>query len=241
MADDASSGTAWRDRAVAPSEAVAHVRSGDHVFVGSACATPRTLVGALEDIETPVVGVRFVHFLTDGVVPLCGERASTRFVHKTFYVGMDMQDFMGKGKVDYVPVSISQVHRLIDTGRIPIDVAFVQVSPPDASGDCSFGVSVDLAPVAVRAAGTVIAEINPHMPRTEGETAIAIDDIDHLVEVGTPVIEYLHDPTDEVAERIARYVARIIDDGSTLQVGLGRVPNEMLKYLTNRQIGRAHV
>ena len=211
------------------------MRSGDHVFVGGACATPRTLVRALEDIETPVSGIQFVHFLTDGVVPVYEHGAHTRFHHKAFYVGQDIKEFVGDGKVDYIPVAISQVHRLIDTGRIPIDVALIQVSPPNEEGRCSLGVSVALAPVAVRKANAVIAEVNPHMPHTRGDTTIPIDDIDHLVEVATPVIEYLHEPADEIAEQIARYVARIIDDGTTLQIGLGRIPNEMLKYLTNRQ------
>jgi len=235
MVGDASSDLGWRSRIVAPREAVASVHSGDHVFVGSACATPRTLVRALEDVETPVSGIQFVHFLTDGVIPVYGDRAHTRFQHKSFYIGKDTRELVATHKVDYIPISISQVHRLIETGRIPIDVALIQVSPPDDEGACSFGVSVALAPVAARKAGTVIAEVNPHMPRTMGDTTISINDIDHLVEVKTPIIEYVHEPADDVGEKIARYVARIIDDGATLQIGLGRIPNEMLKYLTNRR------
>jgi acyl-CoA hydrolase/GNAT superfamily N-acetyltransferase len=201
---------------VSPQEAVAGVQSGDHVFVGTACATPRVLIRALEDWD-----------FKGGPV--------TRFKHKVFFVGTDTRDLIKEGKVDYIPVSISQVHRLIDTGRIPIDVAFIQVSPPDEEGQCSLGVSVDLIPAAIRRADKVIAEINPAMPRTLGDTRIAVEEIDSLVEVDTPVIEYLHPPADDVAKQIARYVARIIDDGATLQIGLGRVPNEMLKYLTNRR------
>lgn len=220
---------------VSPQEAVAGVQSGDHVFVGTACATPRVLIRALEDWETPVSDVQLVHFLTDGVVPVFKGGPVTRFKHKVFFVGTDTRDLIKEGKVDYIPVSISQVHRLIDTGRIPIDVAFIQVSPPDEEGQCSLGVSVDLIPAAIRRADKVIAEINPAMPRTLGDTRIAVEEIDSLVEVDTPVIEYLHPPADDVAKQIARYVARIIDDGATLQIGLGRVPNEMLKYLTNRR------
>ena len=211
------------------------VRSGDHVFVGTACATPRALVRALEDIRSGVDDVRLVHFLTDGVVPVLGGEPHTRFRHKVFFVGSDTRGLVGTGKVEYIPISISQVHRLIDTGRIPIDVAFIQVSPPDDEGRCSLGVSVDLAPAAVNKAAKVIAEINPNMPRTHGDSAVRFEDIDAVVEVDTPIIEYLHEPADEVGEKIARYVARIIDDGATLQIGLGRIPNEMLKYLTNRR------
>ena len=226
---------AWRDRLVSASEAVAGVRSGDHVFVGTACATPRELVAALEDLDAPVSDLQLVHFLTDGVVPVYKGGPSTRFRHRVFFVGSDTRAFVEKGKVDYVPVSIAQVPRLIADGRIPIDVALIQVSPPDEEGNCSLGVSVDVIPAAIGAAKTVIGEINPAMPRTQGDTGIAFDEIDYAIEVDSPVIEYLHEPADEVGKQVARYVARIIDDGSTLQIGLGRIPNEMLKYLTNRR------
>jgi len=179
--------------------------------------------------------VQLVHFLTDGAIPVFKGGPVTRFRHKVFFVGSDTRELVGKGKVEYIPISISQVHRLIDTGRIPIDVALIQVSPPDEAGRCSLGVSVDLAPAAVRKAGKVIAEVNPNMPRTLGGAWVPLDAIDALVEIDTPVIEYLHQPAGEVGEQIARFVARIIDDGATLQVGLGRIPNEMLKYLTNRR------
>ena len=225
----------WEGRTVTAQKAVGVVHSGDHVFIGSACATPRTLVHALEDIESRVSDVQWVHFLTDGAVPTLKLGPYTRFQHKTFFVGSDMREFVSKGKVDYIPVSVTQAHRLIETGRIPIDVAFIQVSPPDEAGLCSLGVSVDLAPVAIRKADRVVAEVNRNMPRTMGETTIAIDEIDQLVEVSTPIIEYLHQPADDVAQQIARYVARIIEDGATLQIGLGRIPNELLKYLTNRR------
>jgi len=186
---------------VSPQEAVAGVRSGDHVFVGTACATPRVLIRALEDWETSVSDVQLVHFLTDGVVPVFKGGPVTRFKHKVFFVGTDTRDLIKEGKVDYIPVSISQVHRLIDTGRIPIDVAFIQVSPPDEEGQCSLGVSVDLIPAAFRRADKVIAEINPAMPRTLGDSGIGVEQIDSLDEVDTPVIEYLHPPADDVARK----------------------------------------
>src|SRR5262249_55710201 len=123
----------------------------------------------------------------------------------------------------------------IRSGRMPIDVAMVQVAPPDLDGACSLGISVDVTKAAVLAARTVVAEVNPAMPRTRGDSRIPLARIDRLVEVDAPVIEYLHDPADGVAEQIARYVARLVDDGSALQVGLGRVPNQMLAHLTNRR------
>ena len=227
--------TDWKNRLATLEQVVAAVRPGDRVFLGSACATPRTLIRALEDAYDPPAGVQFIHFLTDGAIPVYEGRPHTMFHHKVFFVGSDSRSLVREGKVDYIPISIAQVHRLLGNGRIPIDVAFIQVSPPDAKGSCSLGVSVDITLEAARRARTLIAEINPNMPRTHGEGTILVDDIDLLVEVDEPVIEYVHLPADDIGEKIARYVARIIDDGSTLQIGLGRIPNEMLKYLTNRK------
>ncbi len=224
----------WRSRLVSAEQAVGHVHSGSQVFVGSACATPRTLIGALGGSVRGPRDLVLLHFLTHGAVPVFDGRSVTRFRHRVFYVGEDMRAIADSGRLEYVPASVSQLHGLIDVGRIPIDVAMIQVSPPDDSGRVSLGVSVGLERVAVGRARMVIAEINPNMPRTEGDTLIPLDRIQHLVEVDEPVIEYTYEPADEIGSKIARYVARIIDDGATLQVGLGRVANETLRYLTNR-------
>ncbi len=227
----------WRDRQVSAAEAVSVVRPGDRVFVGSACATPRTLVGALEQFKRS--GVVLVHFLTDRVGT--GDPPHSNYRHRVFYVGRDVRALRDvpalreSGLVEYVPLSLGDVPELFRNGQIPLDVAMVQVAPPDPDGTCSLGISVDLTKAAALAASTVIAEVNPAMPRTAGDSRIPVDRIASFVPVETPVVEYLHDPAGEVAEQIARYVARLIDDRSTLQVGLGRVPNEMLAHLTNRR------
>ena len=227
----------WRDRQVSAAEAVSVVRPGDRVFVGSACATPRTLVDALE--ETRQAGVVLVHFLTDWIST--GDTPHTKYRHRVFYVGRnvralhDVPALRESGLVDYVPISLGDVPELFENGQLPLDVAMVQVAPPDPDGTCSLGISVDVTKAAALAARTVIAEVNPAMPRTAGDSRIPVDRIASFVPVETPVVEYLHEPAGEVAEQIARYVARLIDDRSTLQVGLGRVPNEMLAHLTNRR------
>jgi acyl-CoA hydrolase/GNAT superfamily N-acetyltransferase len=227
----------WRGRRVSAAEAVAVVRPGDRVFVGSACATPRTLVDALE--QSGQAGVVLVHFLTDRVSS--GAAPHTRHRHRVFYVGRDVRALRDvpalreSGLVEYVPITLGDVPQLFTDGLIPLDVAMVQVAPPDPAGTCSLGISVDVTKAAALAARTVIAEVNPAMPRTEGDSRIPVERIAHFVPVETPVVEYLHDPAGEVSEQIARYVARLIDDRATLQVGLGRVPNEMLVHLTNRR------
>ena len=217
--------------------AVGLVRNGDHVFVGTACATPRTLVAALEALELAPVDVELVHFLTDQAVPHDANHvATTRYRHRSFFVGNDMRSAMRQGLADYVPISIARVPHLMHIGRIRVDVALIQVSPPDEFGYVSLGVSVDVIPAAVARARLVIAEINPAMPRTMGDSTLHLDQIHALVAVDVPVIEYTHPATPtQVVEQIARYISGIIEDGSTLQIGLGRVTNEALKHLADRK------
>jgi len=223
------------DKKKTAEDAVAAVKSGDRVFIGTACATPRTLIRALEASQEPLYDVKLIHFLTDGAVPLENGAPKTRFQHKVFFVGSDTREAVKMGKAQYIPISIAQLPRLIESEKIPINVAMVQVSPPDNNGFVSLGVSVDITRAAVLKAKTVIAEINPNMPYTHGDSLIPMEHIDAFVETDTPVIEYLHKPADAIGEKIARYVARIIHDNSTLHTGIGRVPNEMLKYLRNRK------
>jgi acyl-CoA hydrolase/RimJ/RimL family protein N-acetyltransferase len=221
----------WRDRQVSATEAVSLIQAGDKVFVGSACATPRHLVRALEELARP--GVELVHFLTSQA----GARDAphTSYRHRVFYVGTDDRALLESSQLEYLPLSLADAPRLFADGQLPLDVAMVQVAPPDEDGTCSLGISVDVTKSAALAARTVIAEVNPAMPRTAGDSRIPAERITRFVPVDTPVVEYLHEPVGEVAEQIARYVARLIDDRSTLQVGLGRVPNEMLAHLTNRR------
>jgi acyl-CoA hydrolase/RimJ/RimL family protein N-acetyltransferase len=189
------------------------------------------LVGALERRRPPPEGIELVHFLTDGVG--IGDPPSSRFKHRVFFVGRDVAAF-DPAQIEYLPIALPDVPALFQAGRIPLDVALVQVAPPDPDGTCSLGISVDVTQAAALAAHTVIAEINPAMPRTRGDSRIPLDRVEQLVLADAPIVEYEHAAADDVAEQIARYVARLIDDGSTLQVGLGRVPNQMLPHLTNR-------
>lgn len=213
--------------------ALEQVRSGDQVFVGTACATPRTLVAALARLTPRRSDIELVHFLTDSVAEQEVQAAAgDGFRHRCYFVGKSMRDLVRRGMADYVPISIARVPHLMAIGRIPVDVALIQVSMPDEFGYVSLGVSVDIIPAAVARARLVIAEINPSMPRSMGDSMLHVSDIDRLVPVDTPVIEYQHVASQEQAvERIARYIGSIIEDGSTLQIGLGRFSNEALKYL----------
>ena len=229
--------TACADKICSAEQAVARIRAGEHVFVGGACATPRVLVAALEALRPPPADVELLHFLTDRAVVHDAEgRPQTRYRHRSFFVGQDMRAAVRSGAADYVPVSLARVPRLIAIGRIPVDVALIQVSMPDEFGYVSLGLSVDIIPAAVAKARLVIAELNPQMPRTMGDSMLHIGEIDHLVPVDTPVIEYQHPAQPgPVVESIARYISSVIEDGATLQVGLGRFSNEALKYLSERR------
>ena len=219
---------------VSAERALAAIRAGSRIYVGTGCAAPRNLLASLEAMVPPPPDLEFVSFVTTSAVA-----PRTRYRHRAFFVGSEVRGLAGSGQLDYVPISLEEVPELLSNGRLPIDVALLQVSPPDARGFVSLGVSVDLAPAVLSVARSVIAEVNPAMPRTHGESFVDLNRFDALVKVDVPVTEYLHAQTGEIGERIgervARYIASIIDDGSTLQIGLGRVPNEALRHLRDRR------
>ena len=215
-------------------QALAQVRHGDHVFVGGGAATPRHLVQALEQLPALPADVELLHLLTDGAL-----LPGTRLRHRCYHAGPDQRAALRQGAADYVPISLAQVPALIAGGRIKVDVALVQVSPPDELGRCSLGVAVGAAVAAIEHARCVIAEVNPQLPRTMGDGTIHIADIDHLVPVDAPLIELSSQmppaaPGDAM-QRIASYLAGLIDDGSTLQVGLAPVAGLVLQQLADRQ------
>src|SRR4051794_41108483 len=216
-------------------QAVAAIRPGSRVFLGTGCAAPRSLLATLEGMSPGPADLEFVSFVTTSCLPVQDGVPTTRYRHRTFFVGSDVRGLACSDRLDYVPICLEEVPELLATGRLPIDVALLQVSPPDARGFVSLGVSVDLAPAVLSVARRVIAEVNPAMPRTHGDSFVHLDRFDAMVDVDVPVTEYLHPKIGEVAERVARYIASIIEDGSTLQIGLGRVPNEALRYLTDRR------
>jgi acyl-CoA hydrolase/RimJ/RimL family protein N-acetyltransferase len=222
-------------RLVSAERALAAIRAGSRIYIGTGCAAPRTLLARLETMEPGPADLEFVSFLTTSALPQVAGSPRTRYRHRAFFVGSDVRGLAASGQLDYVPISLEEIPRLLTSGRLPIDVALLQVSSPDARGFVSLGVSVDLAPAILGVARTVIAEINPAMPRTNGESMVHLNRFDALVRVDVPVAEYIHPKIGDVAERVARYIASIIDDGSTLQIGLGRVPNEALRHLRDRR------
>ncbi len=227
----------YSDRVCTAEQALQSVRPGDRIFIGTACATPRATVAALEALSPLPAGIELLHVLTDQALPHDTRgRSTTRLRHRCFFVGSDVSAAVQQGLADYVPLSLARVPELMAIGRIPVDVAVVQVSLPDEAGNVSLGVSVDVALAALKKARVVIAEVNPAMPRTLGLSSWPVSRIQHLVLVPAEVVEYRHPPvSDPAMVQIARYIGSLIDDGSTLQIGMGRFANEALKHLSDRR------
>jgi acyl-CoA hydrolase/RimJ/RimL family protein N-acetyltransferase len=225
----------YADKIITAERAALLVQPGSNVFIGTACAAPRTILAALEALPSPPPDVCICHFLTTGAYEGAQPAPATRYYHRAFYIGTDMRSFVPGGAADYVPVRLMTVPRLLENRRIRIDVAFIQVTPPDDNGFVSLGVSVDITMAVVRHARLVIAEVNPNMPRTHGDTFVHLSEIAHIVPVDVPLPTVTHTVEDDVARQIGKYIAGIIDDGSTLQIGLGRIPNEALRHLLDRR------
>lgn len=214
-------------------EAVRKVRSGDHVFIGSGCAEPQQLVSALAD-NTEVVEGEILHILTLGVAPYADPRFPGRFRHNALFIGANVREAVRAGLADYTPVFLSEIPGLFRSGRLRVDVAMIQVSPPDRAGYASLGISVDVVKSAVAAADVVLAEVNPAMPRTHGDSFIHVRDIDVMVACDAPLLELPPGEPDPVSQEIARNVARMIPDGATLQLGIGKIPQALTPFLANK-------
>ncbi len=176
-----------------------------------------------------------LHLWTLGVAPYADDRFGGKFHHDLFFIGDNTRDAVNAGRADYTPVFLSQVPDLLRRGLVRVDVALVQVSPPDANGYVSLGVSVDITRVAAECARTVIAQVNPLMPRVHGDSFLHVSDVDYLVYHEEPLLELKADAPTEVAGRIGRYVSRIVQDGDTIQVGYGSLPNAILANLLDKR------
>jgi acyl-CoA hydrolase len=224
-------------RAVTPDEAVACVQSGMRVFVHGAAATPTPLLDALAR-RTDLADVKLFHMHTEGPAPFAAPELRDRFFSTSFFTGAPVRTAIDEGRADYVPIFLSDIPALFDSGRIPLDVALIQVSPPDRHGYCTLGTSVDSALAASRTARHVVAEINEQMPRTLGNTLVPFDRLDACTRTNRPlhVLEPCR-PT-PVEEAIGEQVAALVPDGATLQLGIGAIPDATLRRLAGKhQLG----
>ncbi len=216
--------TRYQARLRSAREAVREIRSGQRVFIGTGCAEPQPLVQALMERAHELQDLEILHLLTKGDAPYAAPEHADRFRVNSFFIGQNVRDQIQAGLGDYTPVLLSDIPRLFDSGQIPIDVALIQVSPPDHRGRVSLGISVDIVKSAAENASRVIALINAQMPYTLGDSLLDIDDLDTLVAADLPILERPTKPAHPATDRIARHIAALIQDGDTLQFGLGRIP-----------------
>jgi len=226
----------YASKVVDAQEAISKITRGSRVFIGTGCGEPQHLIRAmvkdqnLQDIMVyQMLSSTLSQFVDD-------ESFIRRFSLKLFFISRAMRRAAFEGKIDYIPEYLSQIPRLFSSHRIGLDVALVQVSPPDKFGYCSLGVSVDITRSAVEHSGFVIAQVNPKMPRTWGDSFVHVNEIAWLVPYEENLVEALPTVKDnEVARRIGLYVSQLVDDGATLQIGFGNLPYAVLKYLDGKQ------
>ncbi len=218
-----------------PADAVADLHPGQRVFVGSGSAEPQSLAEALAERGRELPDTEILTILTMGVAPWTRADFGEGFRHNAFFIGDNTRDAVGAGRADYTPVFLSELPRLLRSGRHPVDVALIQVSPPDRHGWVSLGVSVDIVKAAAEAARTVIAQVNPRMPRTLGDSGLPVSRIDRLVPVSEELVELEPAELDETALRIGRHVAELVEDGATIQTGIGAIPDAVLASLGDKR------
>ena len=225
----------YEDKRMSLKEALSLIKTGDHIFIGSACGEPQYLVKGLVEKADHLADNEILHVHTLGVAPYTKPIYSERFRLNAFFVGINTRDAVAEGRADYTPVFLSELPRLIAEGMVPIDVALIQVTPPDEHGFCSLGVSVEITKTAAEKAKLIIAQVNRQMPRVLGDSFIHISDIDVVVEHDEPILECPRPEQDIISERIARYVSELVEDESTLQVGIGSVPDAVLDALRDKK------
>lgn len=216
-------------------EALDCVEDGMRVFVGSGCAAPQKLVAALSRRGPKVHDVEVIHVLTFGHAPYATRDLLSNFRHNAFFIGPNVRDAVNEAVADYTPIFLSEVPRLFRRQKMHIDVALIQVSPPDSHGFCSLGVSVDVVKSAVEHADHVVAEVNPRMPRTLGDSFVRLSDLDALVKSEEAILEYRGEPLSADEMRLGEFVASLVENGSTLQAGIGQIPDAVLAALGDRR------
>lgn len=232
----------WREKYSATvlnsTQAVAKIKPGQRIFIGTGVAEPLELVRALTKRAYELPDSEIVHLLTFGEAPYAHKELTQYFRINSFFIAENVRDIIQEGLGDYTPIHLSDIPRLFDSGQLPLDAALIQVTPPDERGMCSLGVSVDIVKSAAANASLVIAQVNPNMPRTHGDTFIHVHEIDVLVPVNEPILEVHEGAEDEETRHIAEYLASLIEDGSTIEVGIGKIPQALLRFLkTKKDLG----
>jgi len=225
----------YRGKRCTADEAARVIESDSCVYIHPGCAEPEQLVGGMVRRASELKNVTVIHLLTAGIADYVRPEMSASFRHVAFFAGSNVRRAINEGRADFIPIFLSEIEDLFHSRAISIDVALIHVSPPDEHGFCSFGVGVDLTKAASENARIVIAQVNPRMPRTLGDSFIHLNKIHHIVEVSDEILEHPQGKVSEVAYKIGRNAADLIDDGSTLQLGIGEIPDAVLKYLEEKK------
>jgi 4-hydroxybutyrate CoA-transferase len=227
--------THYKNRLRTADDALSCVKSGMRVYIQPGCAEPETLVEALLRRAPEVHDVEIVHMMTMGCAPYVAPEMEGHFRHNAMFIGPNVREAINSGRADFTPIYLSEIEGLFESGAMPIDVALIEVSPPDSHGFCSFGVGVDTTLTAAKVAGHVVAQINDQMPRTYGDSFIHVSDIDSVVESSRPLCALKEPILTDLHKAIAQNVASLIDDGAVLQTGIGGIPGAVLPLLTDRK------
>ncbi len=223
----------WKSRAVSAADAVSVVGSANRIFVHGACATPAPLIDAL-CARTDLADVSLYHLHTAGPAPFAAAGRDKEFRSVSLFTGAPLRQAISEDRADFVPIFLSDIPGLFLNGNVKLDVAFLQLSPPDAHGLCSLGTSCDAAKAAAETARFVIAEINEQMPRTHGNNVVPLDRVHAFIATDRPLVEHHLEPETTVEARIGEFVAGLVEDGSTLQMGIGGIPDAVLARLHNK-------
>jgi acyl-CoA hydrolase len=220
---------------VTPEAAVAHVKSGDQVYIQCAAATPSVLLDALVARAPDLRDVVMIHLHIEGPGPHLAPEMAPHFRHRALFIGPNARQAVNEGRAEFVPVFLSDVPVLFERGLLPLDTVLVNATPPDAHGFCSLGTSVEAMHAAIRAAKTVVVQFNAAMPRTLGESFIHVSQIDYAIEVDVPPYERPVGPIGDIERRIGEFVADLVQDGATLQLGIGGIPTAIALALTGKR------
>lgn len=225
----------YEDKKIHLAQIAQIISPGQRIFIGTGCSEPQSLTAELVKKQKQIADCEIIHFLTLGPNKFFSEFEPSLFRHNALFIGETMRKAVAKGYADYTPIMLSDIPKLFKTGRKHIDVALIQVSPPDKYGWVSLGINVDINKTVVQAADEVIAQINPQMPRTMGDSFVHMSQIDHWVEIDEPLIESIYEQPDENAQKIGKYIGRLVENGSTIQMGIGQVPNAVIKFLMDKK------
>jgi acyl-CoA hydrolase/RimJ/RimL family protein N-acetyltransferase len=225
----------YKDKVKNAPAAMRLIKSGNSIFIGTGCAQPQHLVNALVEHTSKIYDAHIIHLLTMGSAPYVDERFREKFKMNSFFIADNVRHAFSKGIGDYTPIFLSEIPLEFESGRIPVDVALISVTPPDANGLCSLGVSIDIVKSAAANAKYVIAQVNTHMPRTFGDCFVHVNAIDVLVPYDEDIIEIPVPESEETLRRIGQNIARLVEDGSTIECGIGRIPQALAEFLRDKK------